>query len=247
MVVTFAVGANGAGPFERVGSTSRPARSQRQQKKVVAMSGFDRRQAIFGLIAAVAAPEVLAGCVSTSEENDLLKTGPVASGVAFYTAEELATLTLLADAIIPATDTPGALDAGVPATLEMLMRNWASRQTQEGHRAAISRVGDRLRELGGRDLHKLTAEARVAAVAALDAEAYANGAPPPGIAIVSQGPGFTPVDQPVGIQYRALKGLIAQAYYASEAGATKELHYQNVPGRWVPDAPLSEVGRTWAE
>ena len=211
------------------------------------MSGFDRRQAMFGLIAAVAAPEVLAGCVTASNEIELLKTGVDGARGGFYTPAELGTVSFLADAIIPTTDTPGALDAGVPATLDRLMSTWASTETQQGHRAAIVRVGNRLRELAGAELDAVSAEQRAAAVAALDAEAYATGAPPPGIAIVSKGPGFTPADQPVVIQYRALKSLIAQAYYASEAGAMTELHYQNVPGRWIPGAPLSEIGRTWAE
>jgi hypothetical protein len=208
------------------------------------MPDVDRRQAVFGLIAAVAAPGVLAGCVTASEEHDLLKMG---SRDAFYTPAELVTVTILADAIIPTTDTPGAIDAGVPTTLDKLMSAWASTETQQGHRAAIARVGERLSQLAGDGIDRVSVEKRVEAVALLDAEAYAAGAPPPGMAIVSQGPGFTPVIQPVATQYRALKSLIAQAFYASELGATKELHYQNVPGRWAPDAPLSEIGRTWAE
>lgn len=207
------------------------------------MSGFDRRQAIFGLIAAVATPELLAGCVTSSDEDKLLQTG----GDSFYTAQELAFVTLLADAIIPRTDTPGAIDAAVPATLDALMATWASAETRNGHRLAIAQVGARLRELAGKDLEQLTPEQRISAVAALDAEAYANGAPPLGSSILSKGPGFTTVEQPLPVQYRALKSLIAQAFYASEPGATKELQYLNVPGRWVPDAPLSEIGRTWAE
>lgn len=211
------------------------------------MSGFDRRQAIFGLIAAVAAPEVLAGCVSTNDEDKLLAHTARTGEDAFYTAEELAAVAALADAIIPATDTPGALEAGVPATLDALMRTWASDATQQGHRTAIAMVSARLNELAGSDFTKLSSDQRNAAVAALDAEAYAGGAPPTAMSIVSKGPGFTPEGQPVAIQYRALKSLIAQAYYASEAGATKELHYLNVPGKWIADAPLSQVGPTWAE
>lgn len=211
------------------------------------MSGFDRRQAILGLIAAVAAPEVLMGCVATGDRDDLLSPAGAAAAGGFYTKAELAAVSLLADAIIPATDTPGALDARIPETLDALMSVWASAETQEGHRAAIARVSARLRELAGADLETVTAEQRVTAVAKLDAEAYAGGAPPPGMSVIVKGPGFTPVDQPVVTQYRALKALIAQAYYASEAGAMKELHYQNVPGRWVADAPLTDIGRTWAE
>ena len=127
------------------------------------------------------------------------------------------------------------------------MQAWAAPQTQTAHRAAIAAVEVRLGQLAGSDVQHLTPAQQIAAVSALDAEAYDRGAPPLALSILSKGPGFTSADQPVGIQYRALKALIAQAYYASEPGAMKELHYENVPGRWLPDAPLAEIGRTWAE
>lgn len=214
---------------------------------VGSMSGIDRRQAALGLIAAVASADVLAGCVASGNEERVLPLSGSSSKDGFYTPGERIIVDLLADAIIPATETPGAIDAGVPATMDALMSNWASQETQAAHRAAISRVGDRLRELAGTDLQELTREQQASVVGMLDEEAYAQGAPPPGIALISKGPAFAPGDPPVPIQYRALKGLIAQAYYASEPGAAIELQYELVPGRWVADAPLGEIGRTWAE
>ena len=34
--------------------------------------------------------------------------------------------------------------------------------------------------------------------------------------------------------YRSLKGLITQAYFATEAGAVEEQGWVGVPGRWDP-------------
>jgi gluconate 2-dehydrogenase gamma chain len=211
------------------------------------MARMHRRQAILGLIASVATPAVLAGCVANGDEENLLRPPAAGAEDAFYTPHELAVVSWLADAIIPRTDTPGALDAGVPATLDALMAVWASPATQKAHRRAIAQVGERLREIAGANLEGIATEQRVAAVATLDAEAYVGGQAPAGMSILSKGPGFSSSEQPVATRYRALKALIAEAFYASEAGAMQELHYEPVPGRWIPDASLAEVGRTWAE
>ena len=35
-------------------------------------------------------------------------------------------------------------------------------------------------------------------------------------------------------------------YYTSEVGATRELRWLPMPGRYLVDYPLDEVGRAWA-
>lgn len=46
--------------------------------------------------------------------------------------------------------------------------------------------------------------------------------------------------------FRQLKELTLAGYYTSEAGATEELQYNAVMGRYDPDVPLSEIGHAWA-
>ncbi|MEM1118395.1 MAG: gluconate 2-dehydrogenase subunit 3 family protein, partial [Bacteroidota bacterium] len=46
--------------------------------------------------------------------------------------------------------------------------------------------------------------------------------------------------------YRQLKELTVAGYYTSEVGATQELQWLAVPGRYDADVPLSAVGRAWA-
>jgi len=170
---------------------------------------MDRREALAGLLLALGAPAAMAGC-------DIGKALGGAS--TFCTREELALVSRLADAIIPTTDTPGALDVGVPAFLDAMMATWASEDTKTRQRAAFSAISARLAALGADN-----------PIAALDAAAFSDW------------------DGDGNEDYRALKSLIVQAYYSSEIGATQELQFELVPGRWRGDAPLADIGRTWAE
>lgn len=207
----------------------------------------DRRQVLLGLALALGGPAALASCDQAATNDELLRSLRPDGRLAFYNTREYQFIGVLADAIIPTTDTPGAVDAGVPAYLDGMMATWASRDTQRQHKASVRDVRARLTELGGRDFFQLPDEERRAAVAALDAAAYETQGAPGGAAFFGAAAGGGPAPETPEQSYRALKGLIAQIYYASEPGATEELQYELVPGRWLADAPLSEIGRTWAE
>ena len=46
--------------------------------------------------------------------------------------------------------------------------------------------------------------------------------------------------------FRQLKELTVAGYYTSEVGASQELRYNAVMGRYDADVPLSEIGSAWA-
>jgi hypothetical protein len=46
--------------------------------------------------------------------------------------------------------------------------------------------------------------------------------------------------------FRSLKELTLVGYYTSEIGATRELQYAPLPGRYDGCVPLAQIGRTWA-
>jgi len=46
-----------------------------------------------------------------------------------FSPDQFALLEQVADTMIPATDTPGALDAGVPAFLRDMLANWGSHES----------------------------------------------------------------------------------------------------------------------
>ncbi|HVZ98886.1 MAG TPA: gluconate 2-dehydrogenase subunit 3 family protein [Caulobacterales bacterium] len=142
----------------------------------------------------------------------------------FFSANQRAKLDRICDIIIPATDTPGALGAGVPAFIDAMMTHWASRETRRRFVSVLDEVEARAHSVGKTDFLALTPQQQIDVVTAYDRDQML-------------GPGQN---------YRPFKNLLLLGYYHSQIGATQELHYELVPGHWIADAPLSSIGRTWA-
>ncbi len=143
---------------------------------------------------------------------------------AFFTAPERATLDLLCETMIPRTDTPGAIEAGVPTFLDTLMVSWASPASQTLFRDLVARLAESAKKDTGKPIAALTAPQRTAWLARQDAALLAAWDP----------------------GYVAFKQLVLTGYYWSEAGATQELRYELIPGSWEPAIPLTPDTRAWA-
>jgi hypothetical protein len=169
-----------------------------------------RREVLKGIIVSIGGATLLHACGG----NVSIAPSGYGQPLRFYRQRELAMISRLADLIIPRTETPGALDAKVPGLLDSLMADWANSQTQATHRAAIEALYDEL----GEDFPALPASAATDILRRYDARAFANGAQ--------------------HNDYKALKRLITQAYFATEEGALQEQGWVAVPGRWDPCAEL---------
>lgn len=154
----------------------------------------------------------------------------------FLTEESLALVSSLAEAIIPETDTPGAITAGVPEYIDMILAEFSDDVERIRIRTQLEELGVSLRSIGARTLNDLTEKRRIAIVGALDAQAFGTGST-----------GGVPFDLPTGDPplMRTIKAWTVAGYYTSEAGALEELH-QPPFGLYRGDIPFDDVGRTWA-
>lgn len=186
-------------------------------------SGPDRRQILGGaLVLGVLAGTPLAIWSKTRE----------AQGDGATAAEKLL-LTRLADLVVPNTDTAGAVVAGVPAFVETALihglEDTAPETGGDGKRgglALLDAVSHDLDRRGHGDFVSLAPDRQFAVLEAYDAEAF----------------GADAKDHP----WRKIKGLILTGYYTSEVGASRELQYELVPGRWEPNLPLPADNRSWS-
>jgi hypothetical protein len=141
--------------------------------------------------------------------------------------DALALTGVLAELIIPATDTPGALAVGAHHTISHLLLACASKSAQAEFVAGLARIDSVAKAQDGKRFAVLKPARQVALLHAIEA---------------GQAP-FTGEDQNF---FGQLKSYTAFAYYTAEVGATRELMYAPVPGGFKGDVPLEKIGRSWA-
>lgn len=130
----------------------------------------------------------------------------------------------IAEVIIPETDTPGARQAGVDRFIDTMLADWYPATDRDRFLAGLDEVEARAQAAFGSSFVQGTPEQQAQLVGELDRAAFADAS--------LQKPPF----------FRMMKELTLFGYYTSEVGATQELAYHPVPGRYEGDVPYpSEV------
>ena len=168
----------------------------------------------------------------------------------FFGAAEYELVARMADLIIPATETPGALAAGVPEYVDRVVS--LNPEHQGLMRAGLEWIDDRSRELFGRRFLEASEAQQIEMLQPLSDEAdrrqqamllarYRGGgaggtfyAPRtekteaeqrPDAAPAAAGSPVSPADVPVSF-FRLLKNFTADGYYTSRVGLVDELGYK---------------------
>jgi len=182
---------------------------------------------------------LVGGAMSSSTVAALLsgcEAAPAPAGwtPAVLSAAQLDVLTAVVDVIIPRTGTPGAVDVGVPAFIDLLLDRWAEQDQRSDVLAGLDQLGE--------GFLSSDAEARATLLTPLDEEGVrAREAAQAREAVQARDDDDEPLPW-----FATLKEWTLSGYYTSEAGATQELRWLAIPGRWDADIPLDEVGRSWA-
>jgi glucoside 3-dehydrogenase (cytochrome c) hitch-hiker subunit len=133
------------------------------------------------------------------------------------------TVATIAELIIPKTDTPGARDAGVAGFIDVMLADWADDEQRQMFTSGLANVDERSRTTFGKSFVGCTPEQQAEVLEDLDYE----------LARLRD----TKSDTSKNF-FQAMKWLTLTGYYTSEVGATSELHYRVVPGRYEPCYPL---------
>lgn len=114
----------------------------------------------------------------------------------FFTPEERALVRTIADGILPRTDTPGALDVGVPAFVEIIAGEWMEAKDRDEFRAGLAALDRRALAMYGARWPNLDPVQR-------DGE-------------LQWGENAFDTTTPAKRTYRRLKGLVLHGYLTSE-------------------------------
>lgn len=143
--------------------------------------------------------------------------------VAVFTAPQRALVTALSERVLPTTDTPGAIAAGVPAFIEKLLADWSLPADRVPVIAGLEAIEAR----SMRDYKTSAARATPAQQDALLT-----------LAMNDQLPGG-------GLFFTAFRQLVLTGYYTSEIGMTQEREYLPVPGEYDGAFPYSKINKVY--
>lgn len=180
-----------------------------------ASSQMDRRTMLRGSITLAGAVVVLPGMASLA--------GCAAAPATLEPHRAL--VAAIADAVIPATDTPGALIAGVPDYVAAVFEQHLTADQQREFVDGLAAIDASAQKLLGTSLADAGADDRAAALSALASSDEAA---------------------PAKAAWRQLRDLVIFGFYTSET-ATQELPYEELPGRYSGCVPLAEIGGAWLE
>jgi gluconate 2-dehydrogenase gamma chain len=179
-----------------------------------------RRRFLAQLSAFATLPVALAGHSAWAET--MLARGPATTPAGRrLTDPEQRLVAVVAEGIIPATDTPGAGEAGVPAFIALLYAEWFLPDEQASFAAGLSELDARAQRTSSRTLGELAPTELASVLETWDAEtasARRDGQPEPFFA--------------------RLRGLVIVGYYSSEVGYDRELKVQFGGGGSLPGGPV---------
>jgi hypothetical protein len=144
----------------------------------------------------------------------------------YLSPAQFAMVERVVDLIIPATDTPGAYDAGVHWFVDLMLAEWASEEKRSRYLESLEGIDELARQLMSADFVTCSEVQQFDVLQEMDNRAFA------------------PDNE--GHVFRDLKKLVLYGYYSSEPGATLELRYSRIPGSFQACQPLGEDGRAWA-
>lgn len=139
-------------------------------------------------------------------------------------------VTALAEAILPATDTPGATQAGVHEFIDLLLTEWMSTEETARFLDGLTQLDGSCRERFGIPFPELDTARQLELLRPLD-EA--------GVAARRAGEDPLPF-------FATLKEMTLVGYYTSEIGMTQELRTQFYFTSYEGCLPLDPDGRAWA-
>ncbi|YCM43971.1 gluconate 2-dehydrogenase subunit 3 family protein [Verrucomicrobiaceae bacterium 227] len=153
----------------------------------------------------------------------------------FFRPSQRAQVAMIAEAIIPETDTPGAIEAGVPGWIEVIVKDCYDPRDQEVIVNGLADLMRRCQKQHGKDISQLTGEEQVAFLTKMHHETVAAKRKA----------------QKEGIPQRKtfleqFKDLTKLCYVGSEVGATQAFDFMLVPGKWVASMPLEPGQKVWA-
>jgi len=143
----------------------------------------------------------------------------------YLSTDQAKVVEVIADILIPRTDTPGALDVGVPAYIDLMLKDNFTKEEQDQMAAGFADFATKSQAANGKGFIDATPEQQLSFLQQLEKEAQK-----------SEDPSF------IGV----MKYLTYRGFFTSEAGMTEVLQFDPVPGNYDGCISLADAGGAWS-
>lgn len=145
----------------------------------------------------------------------------------------------MSEAIIPRTDTPGAIDAKVPKFIELMVQEWLNEQEKAIFWEGLNNLETEVPKQYGAPFDELSTEQQLAVLEKMEEQALSSS-------WYRRGNIHRPFvsDAPFICQ---VKELTIWGFFTSEVGVTKVLEYNPMPMRFDGHYPKEGMRATWAK
>jgi gluconate 2-dehydrogenase gamma chain len=158
--------------------------------------------------------------------------------VNYLTPAQRKIIAAMAEVVIPRTDTPGAIDAGVPNFIELMASDWFNEQESAIFSAGIKAMEEQVPSVYGKPFDQLDAAQQLEIMEELEAQASGSSWYEYGNVqreFISDAPFICQV-----------KELTIWGFFTSEVGSTQVLRYDPMPMAFDGNTPLSLQDSSWA-
>lgn len=175
----------------------------------------------------------------TAEQRTYLATAPDYTDreVDYFSSSQRKLISAIAEAVIPATDTPGAIDAGVPRYIELMVSDWFTQAEQRIFIAGLEELQANSQNQFQMSFDELDAAKQERILEQLEHQAGDSSWYEPGNvdrAFVEGAPFICQV-----------KELTVWGFFTSEVGAKQVLRHNPMPMRFDGDVPLDVHDSSW--
>jgi hypothetical protein len=189
------------------------------------MTFLDRRGLLTGASAFLGVELVTPLAKALAADMPLEKTSGFTASHAAFSTEQRALIAAISERIVPTTDTPGAIAAGVPEFIEMMLADWYEPTDRN----------DFINGLGVFEGYsRVQFERPFAAIAPEEQDLVLTQAMTGKISGLSTS------------FFEHCRQLVLLGYYTSEIGCKQERVYVPVPGRYDGKYPYAEVRRVFS-
>jgi gluconate 2-dehydrogenase gamma chain len=184
---------------------------------------------------------LMGGSVSVSAilavRNGYSATTPASSKSSFLSLPQAGIVSAVAEIIIPRTDTPGAIDVGVPGFIDRVLEDVYTEEDRRRYLTGLTALDAAAQTEHGRNFVALEAPRQVALVQQFHDAAVVEERRLRRSHETFQRPFIL-----------MTKELTLLGFFTSQVGATQILQYQAVPGSYQACVPVAQAGngRTWA-